>query len=100
MYSASAFAANAIVRCAAAAAFPLFTVQMFTNVCYISFCLTSIINLFQLGINWACTVIGAISLLFIPCPFLFYKYGPKLREKSSFAPCIVRPPPFFHVRHY
>ena len=32
MYSASAFAANAIVRSAAAAAFPLFTVQLFTNV--------------------------------------------------------------------
>ena len=32
MYSASAFAANTIVRSAVGAAFPLFTVQMFTNV--------------------------------------------------------------------
>jgi hypothetical protein len=32
MYSASAFAANAAVRAVVAAAFPLFTVQMFTNV--------------------------------------------------------------------
>ena len=32
MYSASAFAANAVVRSAIAAAFPLFTVQLFTNV--------------------------------------------------------------------
>ena len=32
MYSASAFAANAFVRSATAAAFPLFTVQLFTNV--------------------------------------------------------------------
>ncbi|KAF8340247.1 MFS polyamine transporter [Amanita rubescens] len=72
MYSASAFAANAIVRCAAAAGFSLFTVQMFTN----------------LGIHWACTVIGIIAALFIPCPFLFYKYGARLRQKSSFAPSI------------
>ena len=32
MYSASAFAANAIVRSFTAAVFPLFTVQLFTNV--------------------------------------------------------------------
>lgn len=32
MYSASAFAANTMVRSAVAAAFPLFTVQMFTKV--------------------------------------------------------------------
>lgn len=33
MYSASAFAANTVVRSAIAAAFPLFTVQMFHKVC-------------------------------------------------------------------
>jgi len=32
MYSASALAANTVIRSAVAAAFPLFTVQMFTNV--------------------------------------------------------------------
>ena len=32
MYSASAFAANTFIRSAFAAAFPLFTVQMFTRV--------------------------------------------------------------------
>ncbi|KXN84342.1 hypothetical protein AN958_12696 [Leucoagaricus sp. SymC.cos] len=72
MYSASAFAANTICRSAVAAAFPLFTVQMFT----------------KLGVNWACTLIGLISLLFLPSPFLFYKYGARIREKSRFAPCI------------
>ena len=46
MYSASAFAANAIVRCAVAAAFPLFTIQMFTNASSFSFCLTSIDDFF------------------------------------------------------
>ena len=32
MYSASAFAANTVIRSATAASFPLFTVQLFTNV--------------------------------------------------------------------
>jgi len=32
MYSASAFAANTVIRSAVAAVFPLFTTQMFTNV--------------------------------------------------------------------
>ncbi|KAF8900698.1 MFS polyamine transporter [Gymnopilus junonius] len=71
MYSASAFAANTICRSALGAAFPLFTVQMFTN----------------LKVNWASTLIGLIALLFVPCPFLFKKYGPRIRTKSKFAPC-------------
>ncbi|KAF8960814.1 MFS polyamine transporter [Flammula alnicola] len=72
MYSASAFAANTVVRSSVAAAFPLFTVQMFTN----------------LGVNWACTLLGLVALLFVPAPFLFYKYGPRIRMHSKFAPCI------------
>lgn len=72
MYSASAFAANTFCRSAVAAAFPLFTVQMFNS----------------LGVNWACTLIGLVALLFLPSPFLFYKYGPRIRENSKFAPCI------------
>ena len=72
MYAASALAANTVIRSAVAAGFPLFTTQMFTN----------------LGVNWACTLIGLLALLFAPSPFLFYRYGPKIREKSTFAPCI------------
>jgi len=72
MYSASAFAANTVMRSIVGAAFPLFTVQMFTG----------------LGINWACTLVGLVGLLLAPSPFLFYKYGAKIREKSKFAPCL------------
>jgi len=72
MYSASALSANTAIRSAVAAAFPLFTVQLFTN----------------LGVNWACTLIGCIALLFLPSPFLFYKYGARIRAHSKFAPCI------------
>ncbi|KAH9941408.1 MFS polyamine transporter [Amylocystis lapponica] len=70
MFAASALAANTVVRSAVAAAFPLFTVQMFKN----------------LGVNWACTLIGLLGLLMAPSPFLFYKYGPWIRSKSTFAP--------------
>ncbi|KAH9947520.1 MFS polyamine transporter [Amylocystis lapponica] len=70
IYAASALAANTMIRSAVAAAFPLFTVQMFTN----------------LGINWACTLIGLLALLMAPSPYLFYKFGPWIREKSTFAP--------------
>jgi MFS transporter, DHA1 family, multidrug resistance protein len=73
MYSASAFAANTMLRSAVGAAFPLFTVQMYT----------------KLGINWASTLIGLIALVFAPSPFLFYKFGPAIRRRSKFAPCIV-----------
>lgn len=72
MYSASAFAANTFIRSAVAAGFPLFTVQMFT----------------KLGVNWAGSLIGFVALALAPSPFLFYKYGARIRSKSKFAPCI------------
>ena len=72
MYSSSAFAANTIVRSAVAAAFPLFTVQMFT----------------ALGVGGACSLLGGVGLLLTPAPFLFYKYGPRIRAHSAFAPGI------------
>lgn len=40
-YAASAFAANVIVRCLFAAAFPLFTNQMYTSVSVLSICLAT-----------------------------------------------------------
>jgi len=71
MYSASAFAANTICRSAVAAAFPLFTTQMFN----------------KLGVNWAATLLGLIALLLAPSPYFFYIYGPRIRARSKFAPC-------------
>ena len=43
----------------------------------------------RLGINWACTLIGFCALLLAPSPFLFYKYGARIRAKSKFSPCLV-----------
>jgi multidrug resistance protein len=70
MYSASAFAANTMARSAVGAAFPLFTTQMYEG----------------LGVNWASTLIGGVALMLLPMPFLFYKYGPRIRAKSQFSP--------------
>ncbi|KZP33542.1 MFS general substrate transporter [Athelia psychrophila] len=70
MYAASAFAANTICRSAVGAAFPLFTVQMFEG----------------MGVGWACTLLGCVGILLTPAPFLFYKYGSRIRARSTFAP--------------
>ncbi|KAJ7808993.1 MFS polyamine transporter [Mycena olivaceomarginata] len=72
MYSASAFAANTIMRSLFAAAFPLFTVQFYT----------------KLGVGWASTILGAVGILLLPSPFLFYKYGARIRANSKYAPCL------------
>ncbi|KAF8466800.1 MFS polyamine transporter [Russula ochroleuca] len=72
MYAASAFAANTMIRSGVAAAFPLFTTQMFKG----------------MRINWAATLIAGFSLLLAAVPFIFYKYGPRIRSGSSFAPCM------------
>ncbi|KZV67553.1 MFS polyamine transporter [Peniophora sp. CONT] len=70
MYAASALAANTIARSAGGAAFPLFTAQMYHG----------------MGIQWASTLIGVVALVLAPIPFLFYKYGARIRASSKFAP--------------
>lgn len=69
IYAASALLAMAFVRSAFAGAAPLFTKQMFD----------------AMGIQWASTLLGLVSVVLVPIPFLFYKYGHQLRKKSSRA---------------
>ncbi|PWY72989.1 putative bicyclomycin resistance protein [Aspergillus heteromorphus CBS 117.55] len=64
--AASTVAANIMLRSTVAAAFPLFSTQMFKN----------------LGIQWAGTLIGCLAAIMIPIPLLFRAYGPKLRGRS------------------
>jgi hypothetical protein len=45
----------------------------------------------QMGINWAATLIAFVSLFLAVFPFIFYKYGPRIRSESRFAPCVVSP---------
>ena len=39
----------------------------------------------NLGVHWAMTVIGVLSALLIPVPFVFYRCGKGLRCKSKTA---------------
>lgn len=68
--AASAIAANTFLRSFFGAGFPLFATQMFMT----------------LGVDWAGSLLGFLGVAFLPIPFLFYKYGPKLRKMSRFAP--------------
>ncbi|WPH01414.1 Hypothetical protein R9X50_00425900 [Acrodontium crateriforme] len=65
---ASAMAANGLGRYTMGAVFPLFTVQMYTT----------------LGTAWATSLLGFLSILMLPIPFVFFKFGPKIRGKSQF----------------
>ncbi|KAL3425439.1 Polyamine transporter 4-like protein 1 [Phlyctema vagabunda] len=67
-YSASALAANGLLRYIVGACFPLFTIQMYE----------------RLGIDWASSLLGFISLLLLPIPWVLYKYGHQLRLKSHY----------------
>ncbi|KAF3765338.1 MFS general substrate transporter [Cryphonectria parasitica EP155] len=68
-YAASALAATTVVRSGAAAAFPLFTSTMYD----------------QLGIHWASSVPGFMSVIFVPALLAFYKWGHIIRSKTRFA---------------
>ncbi|KIW18743.1 hypothetical protein PV08_03032 [Exophiala spinifera] len=68
-YAASAVAANVLVRLIFAGAFPLFGTQMYEN----------------LGYQWASSLLAFLALACLPMPFLFFKYGEKIRNRSKFG---------------
>ncbi|KAJ6260346.1 Major facilitator superfamily multidrug transporter [Drechslerella dactyloides] len=70
MFAASAIAANAFLRSIFGAVFPLFATYMFN----------------ALKVNWAGTLLALVSVVLLPCPFIFYKIGAKLRKRSKYAP--------------
>ena len=70
MYANSAIAANSILRAMAGGGFPLFAVQMYDN----------------LGVPWATSLLGFLTLAFLPVPILFFIYGRRIRKLSRFAP--------------
>lgn len=43
-----------------------------------------------LGVNWACSLLGFLSALMCIIPFLFLKFGEKIRAKSEFCQEIQR----------
>jgi len=70
MFAASALAANTVCRSACGAAAPLFTEYMFG----------------ALGVGPGGSLIAGVAVLLAPIPFVFYKYGGKIRERSKYAP--------------
>ncbi|KAI1372288.1 MFS general substrate transporter [Hypoxylon crocopeplum] len=69
IFAASVLAANSVLRSLFGAAFPLFTTYMYRD----------------LGIHWASSIPAFLALACVPFPFLFYKYGPAIRERCKFA---------------
>lgn len=68
-YVASALAAKTVVRSGMGAAMPLFITPMFHN-------LTN---------GGAASLLAGISILMVPIPFLFYRYGKQIRARSKRA---------------
>ncbi|KAJ5203634.1 uncharacterized protein N7498_004513 [Penicillium cinerascens] len=71
VYAASALAGNSIVRYGLAGVLPLAGSKIYST----------------LGANWAGTMLALIEVILIPIPFVFYKYGHKIRLQS---PMIVK----------
>ncbi|KAJ9214951.1 hypothetical protein DTO166G4_3543 [Paecilomyces variotii] len=68
LHGASALSANSLLRYAGGGAFPLFTVQMFSS----------------LGIGWASSLLGFVSVVLVPVPWVLYKYGRGIRAHSQY----------------
>lgn len=67
IYAASALAGNAVLRSIMGATLPLAGPSLYAT----------------LGPNWAGTLLGLLEVLCIPIPFVFYRYGHKIRQKSA-----------------
>ncbi|PSN74708.1 MFS general substrate transporter [Corynespora cassiicola Philippines] len=68
LYGASAAGANSLARYILTAAFPLFALQMYR----------------ALGTNWATSLLGFCTIAMAPIPWVFWKWGPKLRGRSKY----------------
>lgn len=66
IYAASALATNAVARSVMGAVMPLVGKPMYAN----------------LGPNWAGTLLGLLLVVIAPIPFVFYRYGGRIRERS------------------
>lgn len=69
IYAASVLAANAVMRSSFGAIFPLFTTYMYRG----------------LGIHWASSIPAFLTVLCMPFPFLFYKFGKSIRKRCKYA---------------
>ncbi|MCJ1389038.1 hypothetical protein MMC18_001892 [Xylographa bjoerkii] len=68
-YSASALASVTLIRYVAAGGMVEVAIPMYT----------------KLGVHWTLSLLGFLSLLLVPVPYLFYLYGPRIRKMSKYA---------------
>lgn len=69
IYSAAALTAAATSRSLTGALLPLAAGTMYGN----------------LGIGWANSLLGFITIVMMPIPYVFLKYAGKIKEKSTFC---------------
>lgn len=69
IYSASALASVTLIRYLAAGGMVVAASPMYEN----------------LGVHWALTLLAFLSLLLVPVPFFFYRYGKRIRNWSRYA---------------
>ncbi|CAN9190247.1 unnamed protein product [Alternaria alternata] len=68
-YAASALTFVALVRYVAAGGMTVVGIPMYRN----------------LGTHWTLTLLGIISVLALPIPYVLYRFGPSLRKRSKWA---------------
>ncbi|KAF7858804.1 hypothetical protein EAF04_008847 [Stromatinia cepivora] len=69
LYAASSLAANSFMRSSFGAIFPLFGIQMYH----------------KLGDQWATSLLAFLTVVMTPFPYIFFKYGKRIRGHSRFA---------------
>lgn len=69
VYAASAIAVNTFLRSCLAGGFPLFADYMFHG----------------LGVNWAASLLGFVSVAMIPIPYVFYLFGRRIRARGKWS---------------
>lgn len=68
-YAASALASVTLVRYVTAGAMIEVSLPFYKN----------------LGVAWTLTILGALSALLVPVPYVFFKFGPAIRKRSHYA---------------
>lgn len=69
LYGASAAAANGLLRYLLGAVFPLFTVQMYR----------------AMGVAWATSMLGFVTIGLLPIPWVLWKFGGRIRKRSAYT---------------
>lgn len=69
MYAASAIAGNSVVRYVFGGVLPLAGSKMYR----------------AMGVNWAGTMLALVEVFLTFIPFVFYRYGARIRQRSQMA---------------